>query len=514
MNDLGIVELVRGEICVVRGFAAIGLGNVVRFSSGAKGTVLGFSRGDAEIAMLNNSARVKKGDLVRVVAEKMSISVNAALLGRVINPLGEPLDGKGAVETPTDAMYSIEALARPVHQRARVNRPFESGYLIIDSQIPLGLGQRELILGEKKSGQNDLAIDIICNQARMNTDIICVYVGIDTEAATAKRRIQRLEEQGALANTVSVIGRSSQAASLNYIAPMVGMTIAEWFSAQGKNVLIVFDDLTRHAKVYRQLSLLLERPASREAYPGDVFYLHSRLLERCGAFNASAGGGTITALPIVEAQSEDATDYITTNLMSITDGHILLRQSLANQGNQPPIDSGFSVSRIGGQAQSPLMRKLSEQLKGAIIHYEEVSKFMSFGSDLPTETLEVYNLGRSILQTFQQDHDVYYTLTEQCAIMYLAVSKKILRWSEEQIGVVIEQFVAFMRRPPYAEILNESILATPFDYAKITLEECVNDFIKDPNTLQPGQKQERLVAELETVSSLLQDNKEMLDGKD
>lgn len=514
MDNIGRVELVRSEICVVRGFKAIGLGNVVAFSSGSQGLVLGFSHASAEIAMLNNASRVKKGDLVRVVADKMSAAVGEELLGRVIDPLGTPIDGKGAIEVMNAQTYPLEAQARPIHQRAIVNKSFRSGFLSIDSQIPLGMGQRELLLGEKKSGQNDLAIDVICNQARLSTDLTCIYVGIDTEAAATKRRIQRLETQGAFKNTVAVVGRTSEAASLNYIAPMVGMTIAEWFAARGKNVLIVFDDLTRHAKVYRQLSLLLERPASREAYPGDIFYLHSRLLERCGAFNESVGGGTITALPVVETQSEDATDYITTNLMSITDGHILFRRSLANQGHQPPIDSGFSVSRIGGQAQAPLMRRFSEKLKGIIIRHEEIAKFMSFGSDMPNESIEAYRLGKYVQVAFEQTHDTFYTSPEECALMHLIISKEILKWADDQIEDVFEQFVTFLRTAPYNRLVDETLLTTPYDHAIVALDECIKGFSGHPNTIKPAKANERLVAEIETVTSLLQDDEEMLNVKD
>ena len=510
MDRIGRVELVRGEICIVRGIDGVGLGNVVVFSSGALGIVLGFKKADAEIAMLSTSTPIKKGDLVRVSADKMTIGVSEALLGRVINPLGEALDGKGAIDIPQNNFYPIEATARPIYQRSIINRPFLTGYLTIDSQIPLGLGQRELLLGERNSGQNELAIDIICNQARMKTGLICIYVSIDSEAAGAKRRIERLRESGALENSVVIMGRTSEAASINYIAPMVGSTIAEWFASQGKDVLIVYDDLTHHAKVYRQISLLLERPASREAYPGDIFYLHSRLLERSGSFSADVGGGTITALPVVETQGEDATDYITTNLMSITDGHVLFRQSLANKGDQPPIDSGFSVSRIGGQAQLPLVRSLSEKIKGVLIRYEEVAKFMSFGTDLASESLAAYDLGAHTHTIFQQSHDTCYNAIEECGLMYLIVSEKIRRWGEDQIATVASQFVAFIRQEPYANILNSSLLTMSYDNASVALEDCINAFIKHDDTIQPVLKRDRLVAEIETVSDLLQDNESIL----
>jgi len=510
MDKVGKVEFVRSEICVVKGMQNVGLGNVVVFSSGASGIVLGFDHENAEIAMLSSFVQVKKGDLVRVVADKITVDVSESLLGRVINPLGVPLDGMGAIEVAQNSSFPIEAIAKPVYQRVIIDRPLQTGYLSIDSQIPIGLGQRELLLGEKKSGQNDLAIDIICNQARLNTGLICIYVTIDSETAAAKRRIERLQKHGGLEHTVVIMGRTAEAASLNYIAPMAGMTIAEWFASKGRDVLIVFDDLTRHAKVYRQMSLLLERPASREAYPGDIFYLHSRLLERSGAFSEAAGGGTITALPIVETQTEDITDYITTNLMSITDGHVLFRQTLANQGNQPPIDSGFSVSRIGGRAQTPLIRVLSEKLKGIMIKYDELASFMSFGTDLNAKSLEAYELGLRARSIFQQGHDDYYSSIEQAVLMYLVISERASRWGEAQMSELRQQILAFIRQEPYSNILSSAILTMPYDHSKVILKECLDDFVKAANSIKPIQKSESLSAKIETLNDLLQiDEKEL-----
>lgn len=510
MDSVGRVELVKGEVCMVGGIVGVGLGNVVEFSSGVQGIVLGFQKARAEVAVFDSATIIRKGDLVRVVADKMTVGVGEELLGRVISPLGVPLDGKGVVEIPHNSHFPIESMAKPIYQREIINRPLQTGYLTIDSQIPLGLGQRELLLGERNSGQDDIAIDIICNQARLNTGLICVYVGIDSEAASTKRYVERLIQHGAMNQSVVVLGRTSEAASINYIAPMVGATIAEWFAAHGKDVLVVFDDLTHHAKVYRQISLLLDRPASREAYPGDIFYLHSRLLERSGSFNQSAGGGTITALPIVETQNEDATDYITTNLMSITDGHVLFRQSLVNKGDQPPIDSGFSVSRIGGQAQTPLMRSLSEKVKGILIRYEEVARFMSFGADLASDSLAAHDLGLAAHMVFQQSHDTYYTPIEEVVLLYIVVSGQISRWGEDQISIVVSQLVEFIRREPYVNILNSSLLSMSYENAVVALEDCIKDFIKSPDTIKPIEKRDRLVAEIETVSELLRDNEEIL----
>lgn len=510
MDNVGRVELVRSEVCIVKGMKGVGLGNVVSFSSGAKGFVIGFDSTDVEVVMLNSFVQVRKGDLVRVVATRLTVSVGDALLGRVIDPLGSPLDGMGELEIPDNASFPIEAAARPVYQRRIINKPLQTGYLMIDSQIPIGLGQRELLLGEKKSGQNDLAVDIICNQARLNTGLTCVYVIIDGETAVVKRRVERLQKEGGLANTVIVMSRTAEAASLNYIAPMVGATIAEWFAARGKDVLIVFDNLTRHAKSYRQMSLLLERPASREAYPGDVFYLHSRLLERSGAFSDDAGGGSITALPIVETQTEDVTDYITTNLMSITDGHVLFRQTLVNKGSQPPIDNGFSVSRVGGRAQVPLVRSLSEKFKGIIISYEEVESSMSFGSELNVEAAAAYELGLRAQAILQQGHDDYYSAVQQCLLMYLIVSERAKEWSESQMPELCRQIVEFTKVAPYDTILTQGILDMPYDHAEIVLKECLNDFIKSPSSLKPVAKASRTVAEIESLDGILSSDEEVL----
>src|SRR5690606_11431453 len=256
-----------------------------------------------------------------------------------------------------------------------------------------------------------------CNQAKIKSGVLGIYVAIDADTSSTKRRIQRLRDTGAIDQCVVIVSRSSDPASLNYIAPMVGASIAEAFAAKNRDVVIIFDNLTSHAKVYRQISLLLGRPAGREAYPGDIFYLHARLLERCGAFNAAAGGGSITALPIVETQSDEITDYITTNLMSITDGHILFRQNLANKGIQPAIDSGFSVSRIAGRAQSPVMRGLSDQLKRLMIQYNEVERYMAFGTELQGDAQEYIDLGRRTLSLFNQSYEETYHPYQQIVLI-------------------------------------------------------------------------------------------------
>ena len=510
MESVGQVESVKSEICIVKGVHGIGLGSVVEFSSGSKGLVMGFDHVNAEVAMFSSYNRVKKGDLVRISNPKMSIPIGEELIGRVIDPLGNPVDGLGNIEIPTDVLYSIESAAKPVYQRVLIDKPLITGYLTIDTQIPLSLGQRELLLGERMSGQSDLAVDIICNQTRLNSELMCIYVAIDADTARIKRRIERLDKHGAMKRTIVVVARTSEAAALNYIAPMSGVTIAEWFAAKNKDVLIVFDDLTRHDKVYRQISLLLERPASRESYPGDVFYLHSRLLERCGAFSSQVGGGTITALPIVETQGEDATDFITTNLMSITDGHVLFRQTLSNQGAQPPIDSGFSVSRIGDRNQPPLVRYLSEEVKEMMIKYEEIARFSSLGSEVGNESLSILEIGERAKVIFTQGHDDYYSIRDQAILMYAIVSKVAVRWSVVQTAEFTKQIIAFAGKEPYKSMINSSVLSMTYEHASIVFKEFIGDFMKAPDTVKPIMKRESLVAEIESVDSLLRSNENIL----
>lgn len=512
--SVGRVESVRSEICIVKGLHGVGLSNVVTFSSGATGIVLGFEHQTTQIVMLEDYDKVKKGDLVRVTAPYPTIDVTENLLGRVIDPMGRPLDGRGAIDAIGALRLPIEAPARPIYQRALVDKALHTGYTLIDSQIPIGKGQRELLLGERKSGQVEVAIDVISNQARLDTGMVCVYVAIDSEVAVTKRNVERLEKAGALKQTVIVFGRTAQAASLNYITPMVGMTIAEWFMAQGKHVLIVFDDLTRHAKVYRQLSLLLNRPASREAYPGDIFYLHSRLLERCGAFNEHARGGTITALPIVETSTEEVTDYISTNLMSITDGHILFRRALANKGLRPPIDSGFSVSRIGGRVQPKMIRSLSDTLRDILTRFGETERFIAFGADLNSESREFYDLGLRARSLLEQTSEECFTPLQQAMLLYFVVSKEVLAWRHDQMRPLRAQLLAFMAASPYDKLLNPELLNLDNEHSQQPFKECIADFKKQPATLKPADKETHLVAETETISSILHDNEDMFHGKD
>jgi F-type H+-transporting ATPase subunit alpha len=510
IETVGRVESVTNEICIVKGLLDVALNNLVEFSSGGQGIVLGFTTDYAQIIILSDYGKLKKGDLVKVIDDSIKIPVTKRLLGRVINPLGKPMDGLGDVMS--DEKRMIESNAKPIYQRAIINRPLKTGYMVIDTQIPIGLGQRELLLGERKVGMDEMAIDIICNQAKIRTGVVSIYVAIDAEAAATKRRIERLSRSGALANTVVIVGRTSESASLNYIAPMVGVTIAEWFASQNQDVLIVFDNLTRHAKVYRQLSLLLNRPASREAYPGDIFYLHSRLLERCGAFNETAGGGSITALPVVETQTEEATDFITTNLMSITDGHLLFKLNLANRGVQPPIDSGFSVSRIGGRAQEKVLRELSVKLKQIIIEYSELEHFLSFGNDLRQDTRQKIDLGKRVQGIFNQSHDDCLLPQHEVLLAQFIISQRALRWPESQMDEIRLNLVEFSSKPPYADLLQKAYLSPDLATALPFLEEILSSYEKAPTTPKPIEQKKVITAETETITGILRDNVGKLNG--
>jgi F-type H+/Na+-transporting ATPase subunit alpha len=514
MNGVGRVESLKNEICTVSGLANASLNGVVSISSGGMGLILGFDKDIAQVILFRDAMQVKKGDLVRMNDDLLRINVGDDLLGRIIDPLGLPIDGLGEINPASSEKRVVEGEAKTIYQRRLIKEGLQTGVLTIDSQIPIGLGQRELFLGERRSGQSDLAIDIICNQARLNTDLICVYVAIDLETVLAKRRIERIAEANALGRTVIVLGRASESASLNYIAPMSGATVAEYFAQKGRNVLIVFDDLTRHAKVYRHLSLLLGRPASREAYPGDIFYLHSRLLERQGCFNDLAGGGSITALPIVETLTDDVTDFITTNLMSITDGHVLFRQNLANRGIQPPIDSGFSVSRIGGRAQRPLIRALSDELKEVMIRYADVERFMTFGSEISGESKEYYELGKRLVSLFHQENGECYSTLEQAVLMYFIYSKQALHWQIEQMTDVKQQLLSFMKTTVYERLMASSLLDLKISDTRVQFDEFFKDFAKAPDTTPPAEKHERINAETETIASILRADEENIDAKD
>ena len=507
LNQIGRVGSVMNEICIVEGLKFVALNNLVEFSSGDKGMVLGFTPSEVQVIIFGDYHNIKKGDLVKVIDDYLCVETGDELLGRIIDPLGNALDGRTKPDCGTSRY--IDSPAKSIGERNTITKPLCTGYLIIDSQVPIGLGQRELFIGEKKVHKADVAMGIITNQANTDSGVISIYVAIDVESSTVKRKIEQLKEVDALKNNVIIVGRSSDPASVNYIAPMTAVTIAEFFANKGRDVLVIFDNLTSHAKVYRQISLLLNRAPGREAYPGDIFYLHARLLERCGAFSEISGNGSITAIPIVETQgTEDITDYLSTNLMSITDGHVLFRLSLSNKGIQPAVDSGFSVSRIGGRAQHPIMRELSDELKNIIIKFHEVEKYLIFDSEMKKETLDIIELGKRAYQFFYQTTNELFSTVEEIILQYFIVNNYVLEWEVENILEVRNQLIEFIRKPKNTDSLKEIMERKTVEEAREYIELLIEEFIDLPNTSRRIKKKKQSKAEKETIIDILKDRED------
>ncbi|MCC2631695.1 MAG: atpA [Patescibacteria group bacterium] len=502
MNSIGKVIAVADDIVHVSGLQEVALDNVIQFSSGIQGVVFGFDPQEVLVVSLGGKD-IKKGDLARVVAPSLMIPVGEDFLGRTVNPLGVPLDGRPVPESKESRPY--EAQAKQINDRRHITSPLPTGFLSIDSQVPVGRGQRELLIGSRGIDKGDVAAAIIGSQVTSKTGVIGIYVTVDAQTAVVKRRIAQLERYGAMQQSIVMVGRASDGALLNYIAPMAAMTMAEWFADRGKEVLVIFDSLTQHAKVYRQLSLLLGRSPGREAYPGDVFYLHSRLLERAGHFSEAVGAGSITALPLVDTQGEEITDYITTNLMSITDGHILFSLKLANEGIRPAVDTGFSVSRIGGRAQHPVLRKFSDQLRFLIIRYQELEQYSSFGSELQGETVTMLRLGKSIYQCMHQDVDELLSTAEQIILLHAITSREILKWAVEKITTLRAQLLEFLRAEAQAPKIEKILAAKGLDEAMPDIKALWEEFTAVPHIVKQEEEVAPSQAEKETVIDLLRD---------
>lgn len=498
-RNFGQVRSVSDDFCRVSGFKTIGLNNIVEFTSGNQGIVMGYDDEIAEVLLFEGTQKIKEGELVKIDRDRLKAPTGPSLLGRIIDPLGRPLDERGAIDSSSDR--SVEVPAKNIMERSQVDKQLRTGFLVIDSQIPVGYGQRELIVGQKQMGKSDLAAAIINNQTKQDTEVVSVYVGVGIQSGAMQRRINQLKSGGSIENSVVVVARSNQSSALNYIAPMTGMTIAEDFAKEGRNVLIVFDNLTRHARFYRQLALLAKRPSGREAYPGDIFYLHARLLERAGCFNKKVGGGSITALPIAETRGEEITDYITTNLMSITDGHILFRQELAYKNISPPIDSGFSVSRIGGRAQPEALRKFSGELKSIITQYHELEKYGGLGTELKEQALQNIKLGERFYLFSRQNNNEFFTRAEELALTYFITSQRILKWRDEQLEKLKEDFFDFIGKQEIQDKISKAFDSK--EKAEQLLEDVFDKFEEDPESVDPEEKPELSKVEKETVTDVL-----------
>ncbi len=414
MKETGRVILVGDGIARVYGLTNCMANELLEFEDGSAGLAQNLEEDTVSVAILSDDNNIREGTSVRRTGKVLSVPVGEKMLGRVVNALGEAIDGKGPIECSD--FYPIEAEAPGIIERKSVSVPLQTGIKAIDSMIPIGRGQRELIIGDRQTGKTEIAIDTIINQK--NTDVICIYVAIGQKNTSVVSLVNELTRAGAMDYTIVVSASASESAPLQYIAPYSGCAMAEYFRSQGKDVLIVYDDLSKHAVAYRALSLLIRRPPGREAYPGDVFYLHSRLLERAACVADEYGGGSITALPIIETQAGDVSAYIPTNVISITDGQIFLETELFHAGVMPAINPGISVSRVGGSAQKKSMKKVSGELKLLYSQYRELQSFAQFGSDLDADTKSRLALGERIVEILKQKRNSPVSVGCQVAIIY------------------------------------------------------------------------------------------------
>ena len=397
-QEVGNVIWVGDGIATVYGIEHAMYGEIVIFENGIRGMVQDIKRDQVGVIILGKDTEIKEGTKVSRTKKKAGVPVGDAYLGRIINALGAPIDGKGEIKA--DDYRAIEQEAPGIVDRQSVNQPLETGILAIDSMFPIGRGQRELIIGDRQTGKTSIAVDAILNQK--GKDVICIYVAIGQKASTVAKLVNTLTKNGAMDYSIVLSSTASESASLQYIAPYAGTALAEYFMYKGKDVLIVYDDLSKHAVAYRALSLLLERSPGREAYPGDVFYLHSRLLERSSKLSDALGGGSITALPIIETQAGDVSAYIPTNVISITDGQIFLESDLFNSGMRPAVNVGLSVSRVGGAAQTKAMKKSAGTIRIDLAQYREMEIFTQFSSDLDDQTKEQLQYGKGLMELLKQ----------------------------------------------------------------------------------------------------------------
>ena len=414
VSETGVVILVGDGIAKASGLEKCMSGELVEFPDGSFGMAQNLEEDTVSIVILGSDQGIKEGDTVKRTGKVVSVPVGDGLIGRVVNALGEPIDGKGSINAAD--FKAIESPAPGIIERQHVNRPLQTGIKAIDSMIPIGRGQRELIIGDRQTGKTTIATDTILNQK--GKDVICIYVAIGQKRSTVAQVVENLTRGGAMDYTIVVSATASELAPMQYIAPYSGCTMGEYFMHQGKDVLVIYDDLSKHAVAYRAISLLIRRPPGREAYPGDVFYLHSRLLERAAQLSPELGGGSLTALPIIETQAGDVSAYIPTNVISIIDGQIFLETELFNSGVMPAVNPGISVSRVGGDAQIKAMKKVAGSLKLLYSQYRELQSFAQFGSDLDADTKERLALGERIVAVLKQKNNSPKEVAQQVCIIY------------------------------------------------------------------------------------------------
>ena len=473
VKDVGTVIQVADGIARVHGLENAMQGELLEFPGEIYGMVLNLEEDNVGAVLLGNHKNINEGDTVKTTGRVVEVPVGDAMLGRVVNALGQPLDGKGPIQT--DKFRKIERVASGVITRKSVDTPLQTGIKAIDSMIPIGRGQRELIIGDRQTGKTAIAIDTIINQKGQG--VKCIYVAIGQKASTVASIVKTLEEYGAFDYTTIVVASASELAPLQYIAPYSGCAIGEEWMENGEDVLVIYDDLTKHAAAYRTLSLLLRRPPGREAYPGDVFYLHSRLLERAARMSDEYGGGSLTALPIIETQAGDVSAYIPTNVISITDGQIYLETEMFNSGFRPAINAGLSVSRVGGAAQIKAMKKIAAPIRVELAQFRELAAFAQFGSELDQDTKEKLAQGERIREVLKQPQYAPVPVQYQVIIIYAVTKKYLLNIPVEDVTRFEKEFFEFLDTK-YPEVPNniatEKVMS---EETEETLKKALDEFI-------------------------------------
>lgn len=477
VSEVGTVIMVADGIARVHGLEKAMQGELLEFPGDVYGMVLNLEEDNVGAVLLGSQKNINEGDIVKTTGRVVEVPVGDVMLGRVVNALGQPIDGKGPIQT--DKYRKIERVASGVITRKSVDTPLQTGIKAIDSMVPIGRGQRELIIGDRQTGKTAIAIDTIINQKGKN--VKCIYVAIGQKASTVASIVKTLEESGAMAYTTVVAATASELAPLQYIAPYSGCAIGEEWMENGEDVLVVYDDLSKHATAYRTLSLLLRRPPGREAYPGDVFYLHSRLLERAARMSEEYGGGSLTALPIIETQAGDVSAYIPTNVISITDGQIYLETEMFNSGFRPAVNAGLSVSRVGGAAQIKAMKKIAAPIRVELAQYRELAAFAQFGSELDADTKEKLAQGERIKEVLKQPQYQPMGVEYQVIILYAATKKYLLDIPTSSITRFEEEFFEFIKTqyPQIpAEIKEKEVISEELEK---TLIQAIEEFKKKFN---------------------------------
>ena len=477
ISDFGTVIQVGDGIARVYGLENCMSGELLEFPGNTYGMAMNLEEDNVGVVIMGSDREIKEGDIVKPTGKVAEVPVGDAMMGRVVNALGQPIDGKGPIVSRESRPREYPAPG--VLQRKSVNQPLQTGIKAIDSMIPIGRGQRELIIGDRQTGKTAIAIDTILNQK--GEDVICIYVAIGQKKSTVAQLVQNLEDKGAMDYTIVVSATASDVAPLQYIAPYAGCAIGEYFMYQGKDVLIVYDDLSKHAVAYRAMSLLLRRPPGREAYPGDVFYLHSRLLERAAKLSDELGGGSITALPIIETQAGDVSAYIPTNVISITDGQIYLETELFFTGQRPAVNAGISVSRVGGNAQIKAMKKVASSVKLELAQYRELASFSQFGSDVDADTKARLDHGQVLMEILKQPQYQPIPVEKQVMIIYAAVNHVLDDIEVEQVKDFEHKLFEFMdtQYPQVGKaIRSEGVISDATDaQLKEALELCKKEFL-------------------------------------